>query len=55
MHAWLFPRIDKHVLYIDSHLSLKTDNNEYYQWDIGSERPRDCGILELCRNSYILQ
>ena len=47
--------IDPYELYIDSHLSLKTDRKEYYWWDLGSERPRDCSILELCRNICILQ
>ena len=46
---------DPHVLYINSHLSLKTDIKEYYEWDLSGKRSRDCIILELCRNSCISQ
>ena len=45
---------DPYVLYIDSHLSLKTGSKEYYQWVLGRERPRDCSVLELSRNICIL-
>ena len=45
---------DPYVLYIDSHLSLKTGSKEYYQWDLGRERPWDYSVLELSRNICIL-
>ena len=35
--------------------SKQWDSKEYYQRDLSSERPRDCSILELCRNICILQ
>ena len=53
--AFLRELTEPYVLYIDSHLSLTTDSREYYQWDLGRERPRDCSVLELCRNICILQ
>ena len=41
--------------YTIDYLSLKTGSKEYYKWDLGSVRPRDCSVLELCRNICILQ
>ena len=46
---------DPYVLDIDSHLLLKTNSEKYQQEDLGSGRPMDSSILELCCYICILQ
>ena len=54
LHAWLFPRIDRPIrtLHWFTFIAQSNDSKEYYQRDLGSERLRDCTVLDLSRNIW---